>query len=447
MHEKLVTTPVRYSNLNLRLYAPTLNVQIMNPEIKSQSIQIYVQALTNHIARLQLRLKEAKAAPPDKRSEMLHELEEFAQKSIPETLLTDPKELFIQGMKCSTDQKDVLRKLREHLRDLEHYISMHPANVQNEIKNGNFMESQIDSSLNTNNQLTKSCFVSTGTIDETKIHTKNVSQGLMERMNQTLLLAKTTSELTTQILFSTISPTLSNKCSKLDREAERHYGNLRAETELNIESLIDCFSETQLMKDEVVGFKKFVEFRCSRFCKSLMELLEHGLIKTNGSMLNKIATRLSCSVCPWSCQRSTFPLKCQTKMIVHDLWSLIVVYYELERYRFEDRSEKSVIKLPTRSRLIQCIENCLMYKYFSPNPVQIFEHFVRQSLNDQMLSRYLFLITHCQSIVTRNYETWSYVRSTACVDLLSSLDRLSALDFTLEIYEKQKLTDSIFVHK
>ncbi|KAH9520884.1 RUN protein, partial [Dermatophagoides farinae] len=278
-----------------------------------------------------------------------------------------------------------------------------------------------------------------------------------------------------------------NVLKRTTASCARHWGDLRAQLEIAITSILDFYKEqnmncttistnnaseesanfislgnTTLVIDNYFAYEQVTIMVRKGLAIALRNLIHHGLIghcnwndstDANGSLSLTSSTMATTGTATTIGQLISMGMGCfssktsptlMSKTRPMHVWQLIIYYYELKNgSKFRSTPNRRLSQSfglqsvtghqtsPKHSLLAAIDDINDSHTRFKRNMDSHFKVFICRGLNQQMLSQWLRLILRNPTIVNECYEKWSYTASTGFEDALRQLDRLSNLRFCL----------------
>lgn len=467
-------------------------------ENEQELLSTSLQALTSHFAQVQFRLRQIISAPQEQKINLIENLDEFASRGIPElNSCDDTNECILSAIyQQRLNQFKLIKKLQKELRAASNFANEKEIDFQIENSEMVLNEETLDTTdmdlsrlktqiLNLDTFVTDLQYETINLKQMTtamvgyrncekvyKIHNVNVqNMGLMchsfrdgrssilndlsenydfmsvhkhEKLLSTLQRdGKSQCEVRQGAL--TKSTTADTNAIKYLSPKVRHWGNIRAKLEIDVQNIISVLSikplqtyHSEQSKGTVVTLEKEItKIVRKELCGTLRELIEHGLHSIQYEM-----NILGC------CSRRTSKRKRissnSNKLKERHAWDIIIEYYNLndgnQHYRkpYNTLNESFQLKhspnASTKDQLLNAIGDIInIHVRFNASENAYFKAFVSYGLNLRKLPHWLCVIFRCADLVEANYSDESFVRQSEFTDALQCLDLLSNYTFNLPI--------------
>ncbi|ROT83986.1 RUN domain-containing protein 1 [Penaeus vannamei] len=428
-------------------------------EEEQEQLNTSLLALTSHFAQVQFRLKQIVDASPDEKEKLLHELEEFANRGIPDlreanarrkstvSEHVDGEEDDHAGM---AKQKELIEKLKQQLEDLENYAYQTgeggPPQAKVMEKQRVVIE-QLKGTLNLNvdefDRLS---------VDDLKVQVDSAIREVRapvesSKMVRFLVDAKhlkhVTREMGSHKRVAFLRAGSVHKDAKVRARVRRESRDLRAGLEIAVNNLLDVLgpevtADSDYTSDSeetpiMISNEEVTHIVRKQLTPALRDLMQHGLMPVGQSQ--SLVPFLSCFP-----QRSHKPTK-----LMH-AWDLILKYYQLKKGDQYNRTPARRLSqsfnldihggsaVTNKQNLLGIIGNII--STHTPLKRSYDSHlkaFVCAALNQNKLITWLRLIFRTQYLVENYYQSWSYVCKTGFEDAFRSMERLNKYNFDLPV--------------
>ncbi|GIX92174.1 RUN domain-containing protein 1 [Caerostris extrusa] len=433
-------------------------------EEEQEQLNSSLIALTTHFAQVQFRLKQIGEASPDEKKG-IPDIREY-ENGLDLTQIINEQKQEVKLEQQRTRQKELMKKLKEQLEDLENYAyetgeAGMPQSML--LERQSVIIEQIKGKLLLNlDELDKL------SPDELRSH---VDSAIRELVNPAKMKEQLVSQLKTQItdlerfieflqgeVTSNGKPRCTCDCPVHRKNMNVHSdsdsysdtgkntmksSDLRANLEVAINEVVKCASEQEPPfedSDYTSDTEDVPVVQCNErlttavrkdLACAIRDLMQHGLMPVGQSN----------SLVPFGC----FAVHSSVPKMMH-AWDLILKYYELKNgYQFNASPARKlcqsfnlevvggVVTTPKQS-LLCAIDNIIStHTPLKRSQDSHFKAFICTALNEKHLVHWLKLIFKTRILLERYYQPWSYAAKTGFDDTFKSLEKLGIFDFDLPV--------------
>ncbi|XP_014245245.1 RUN domain-containing protein 1 [Cimex lectularius] len=460
-------------------------------------------ALTTHFAQVQFRLRQIVEAGPEEKEKLLKSLVEFAFRGIPDVenglfdyrLTENDKEIEDALNAQRAKQAELIEQLKKQLADLEAYAyeageGGPPQSLV--IEKQRVIIDQLKSQLNLNVDGFDKM-----SVEELRTYVDNaVDEVILPLKMKEQLVVQLKTQLADLERFIQYlqgdAPASNNKCdcrcsgcgghSDHDREhvkgklittvkritallhlfasahlhapkkfrrnspkrtmKTKHWGDLRAQLEMAIESVVESAREPETYADsDYVSDSEYPTQSTSRLATvvrkhlavGIQNLMQHGLFNFNNNM----------SVVPFT---MCFKVKTTSGSCDMHAWELVLKFYDMKNgEKFNSTPARKLSQsfnldivggcaISAKQSLLGVIGNIIAsHDPYKRSYDSQFKALVCAGLNSKMLVQWLRLILRCQPLLELYYADWSYTVKTGFEDAFASLEKLNQFQFHLPV--------------
>lgn len=470
-----------------------------NLENDQELLASSLQALTSHFAQVQFRLRQIVNAPQEERINLIENLDEFASRGIPELNNCDDKNecMLSEIYQQRVNQFKLINKLQVELSAASNFANEKGIEVQIENSEHAVNEETLDTTdmdlsclkaqiINLDTFVTDLQYETVNLKQMTQAmvgyrnceriySTRNVHVQSIESIHQPFhdeddsILNDMSENYDLMSVYKHEHEPLSvlQKYKKLLHEVAerpltksitagvnaikysspkvRHWGDIRAKLEIDVQNIISVVSIKPLgtyQSEESNGTslvlqKEIAKMIRKELCGTLRELIEHGLHGIQYEM-----NFLSC--CSRSIGKQKKISSNASRRNDKHAWDVIMEYYNLndgdQRYKksYNKLNESFQLKLlpvqSTKDQLLNAVGNVInIHVRFNSSQNAYFKAFVLLGLNFRKLPHWLSLIFKCSDLIEANYSDESFVCQPEFTEALHCLDLLSSYAFNLPV--------------